>query len=146
MARTKGSIRKQLATLAARKKGPTVSVYVRIKGRDDVTEEEFEENAYLISALDEDIALQYEGNGHEMVIKVNGYTMAHNVRFGELKQLLNDLQGDHESSKKDSTIKIEFDLGEPFLIGLDFEEFPDDVDEFDVVSDALLQIRFSITL
>jgi len=85
-----------------------------------------------------------------MVIKVNGNNiMTPDVKFGDIKKLLND----HESSEKDdsddsncSTIEIEFDLGEPFLIDLDFKEFPDDVNEFVVVSDALLQIRFPITL
>jgi len=49
--------RRQLATIAARKKGPTVSVYVRIEGREGLGKKcaRFEENAELISALDEEI-------------------------------------------------------------------------------------------
>ena len=134
-----------------KKMRPRISVNVSIKGREDGRKEDvsFQKNTEIFRALDVlDIANQYKGNGHEMVIKVNGIVMTPDVKFGDIKKLLND----HESSEKDdsddsnrSTIEIEFDLGEPFLIDLDFENVPDGLDDFVVVSDALIQTRFSMS-
>ena len=150
--------RKQLATMASRDdRRPKVWANVSIKGRDDEDEREedvtFLIDEELICALDVlDIANQYKGNGHEMVIKVNGIEMSPNLKFREIKQRLND----HESNERDDSddddddnIEIEFDLGEPFLIYLEFEDFPDGMEPFDVVSNALSSNSFlnhSLTL